>query len=79
MHFRGVLFICHGIGDHSLWYEDLADILVKIGFYVFTHDHGRSDVHYVCLLQVINVLKFGFTINIIHETLYLNICFEDVN
>lgn len=48
MHFRGVLFICHGIGDHSLWYKDLADILVKIGFYVFTHDHGRSDVHNVC-------------------------------
>lgn len=45
MHFRGVLFICHGIGDHSLWYEDLADILVKIGFYVFTHDHGRPEVH----------------------------------
>nr|XP_034305843.1 monoglyceride lipase-like [Crassostrea gigas] len=43
---RGVLFICHGIGDHSLWYEDLADILVKIGFYVFTHDHvgqGQSE------------------------------------
>lgn len=79
MYFRGVLFICYGIGDYSFWYEDLVDILVKIGFYVFIYDYGRFDVYNVCLLQVIYVLKFGFIINIIYEMFYLNMCFEDVN
>nr|XP_022302710.1 monoglyceride lipase-like [Crassostrea virginica] len=43
---RAALFICLGIGDHCLWYEGFADILVKLGFYVFTHDHvgqGQSE------------------------------------
>ncbi|XP_048743386.1 monoglyceride lipase-like isoform X2 [Ostrea edulis] len=39
---RAVIFICHGIGDHCLWYEGLAEALVQIGFYVFTHDHGQG-------------------------------------
>ncbi|XP_048741718.2 monoglyceride lipase-like isoform X2 [Ostrea edulis] len=43
---RALIFLCHGLGEHCLWYDDLAEALVHIGFYVFSHDHvghGQSD------------------------------------
>lgn len=43
---RALIFLCHGLGEHCLWYDDIAEALVKIGFYVFAHDHvghGQSE------------------------------------
>ncbi|XP_062574299.1 monoglyceride lipase-like [Saccostrea cucullata] len=43
---KALIFLCHGLGEHCLWYDDLAEALVNIGFYVFAHDHvghGQSE------------------------------------
>ncbi|KAK3101261.1 hypothetical protein FSP39_002224 [Pinctada imbricata] len=37
--FRALVFICHGYGEHCLWYNEVAEMLVKQGFFVFGHDH----------------------------------------
>lgn len=42
---RGIVFICHGFGEHLGWYDELARKLTATGFLVFGHDHaghGRS-------------------------------------
>ncbi|KAH6921787.1 hypothetical protein HPB50_004986 [Hyalomma asiaticum] len=41
---RALLFIAHGYGDHSQdqGYKILANALVGLGFYVFSHDHGKQ-------------------------------------
>ena len=38
---RALLLILHGLGEHCLWYTDMAEFLNKHGIYVFAHDHGR--------------------------------------
>ncbi|XP_042212007.1 monoglyceride lipase-like [Homarus americanus] len=43
---RGLVFICHGFGEHLQWYEDLALRLTATGLLAFGHDHvghGRSE------------------------------------
>ncbi|KAK3876087.1 hypothetical protein Pcinc_019099 [Petrolisthes cinctipes] len=43
---RGVVFLCHGFGEHLQWYEDLALRLAAAGLLAFGHDHvghGRSE------------------------------------
>lgn len=41
-----LVFICHGLGEHSGRYMFIVDELVKERYYVFTHDHvghGKSE------------------------------------
>ncbi|XP_070193242.1 monoglyceride lipase-like isoform X2 [Littorina saxatilis] len=43
---RALIFICHGAGEHCLWYTPLAQLLKEAGCYVFAHDHvghGQSE------------------------------------
>nr|XP_053651324.1 uncharacterized protein LOC128701577 isoform X2 [Cherax quadricarinatus] len=43
---RGLVFLCHGFGEHLQWYEDLALHLSATGLLAFGHDHvghGRSE------------------------------------
>eukprot|EP00123_Amoebidium_parasiticum_P020983 comp59632_c0_seq1/m.47856 comp59632_c0_seq1/g.47856 ORF comp59632_c0_seq1/g.47856 comp59632_c0_seq1/m.47856 type:complete len:641 (-) comp59632_c0_seq1:9-1931(-) len=43
---KGLLFICHGFGEHSGRYDTVAPYFNQIGVVVFAHDHqghGRSD------------------------------------
>ena len=35
----GVLQISHGMGEHSLRYEDVAHFLSRAGFHVYADDH----------------------------------------
>ncbi|XP_071550064.1 monoglyceride lipase-like isoform X2 [Panulirus ornatus] len=42
----GLVFLCHGFGEHLQWYEDLALCLTASGLLAFGHDHvghGRSE------------------------------------
>lgn len=39
---KGLLFISHGLGEHSGYYEEFASFLSSHGFIVFSHDHGNS-------------------------------------
>ena len=41
----GIVQIAHGMGEHSLRYAHLAEVLNQAGFHVYTNDHrghGRS-------------------------------------
>ncbi|XP_041348607.1 monoglyceride lipase-like [Gigantopelta aegis] len=43
---RCLVFIAHGLGEHCLWYDQLAEELTKRQVYVFSHDHighGQSE------------------------------------
>lgn len=43
---KALLLILHGLGEHCLWYTDMAEFLNKHGVYVFAHDHvghGQSE------------------------------------
>uniref|UniRef100_A0A8C5PM79 Monoglyceride lipase n=1 Tax=Leptobrachium leishanense TaxID=445787 RepID=A0A8C5PM79_9ANUR len=43
---RGLVFIVHGAGEHCCRYDDLAEILTRLNFLVFAHDHvghGQSE------------------------------------
>ncbi|XP_076040106.1 monoglyceride lipase-like [Oratosquilla oratoria] len=43
---RGLVFLCHGFGEHLQWYEELALRLAGSGVLAFGHDHvghGRSE------------------------------------
>jgi len=39
--FRALVFIVHGYCEHCLFYNEIAELLMKEGFYVFAHDHGN--------------------------------------
>jgi hypothetical protein len=39
--YRALVFICHGAGEHCLWYTTVALLLKEAGCYVFGHDHGN--------------------------------------
>lgn len=39
--FRGLVFVAHGAGEHCCRYDDLAQMLTGIDFFVFAHDHGE--------------------------------------
>ena len=41
LHYRGLVFICHGAAEHCLYYTEIAMYLIENGFYVFGHDHGN--------------------------------------
>lgn len=46
---RGVVQIAHGVGDHALRYEELAQDLVNAGYVVYADDHrghGQTGVEY---------------------------------
>ncbi|KAF7249748.1 Monoglyceride lipase [Varanus komodoensis] len=38
---RGLVFVAHGAGEHCCRYDDLAQMLTGINFFVFAHDHGE--------------------------------------
>jgi len=43
---RATVFIVHGLGDHSGWYDELASKLTESGYLVYAHDHqgfGKSE------------------------------------
>ena len=40
--YRALLLISHGLGEHCLWYTELAEFLNTHGIYVFAHDHSKS-------------------------------------
>ncbi|GIX93316.1 monoglyceride lipase [Caerostris darwini] len=43
---RALLLISHGMTEHTMVYDDIAQEMVQKGFFVFGHDHvghGRSD------------------------------------
>ncbi|KAG9472329.1 monoglyceride lipase [Eleutherodactylus coqui] len=43
---RALVFVVHGAGEHCCRYDDLAQILSGLNFYVFSHDHvghGQSE------------------------------------
>ncbi|XP_066472858.1 monoglyceride lipase isoform X2 [Tiliqua scincoides] len=43
---RGLVFVAHGAGEHCCRYDDLAQMLTDINFFVFAHDHvghGQSE------------------------------------
>ncbi|XP_053148754.1 monoglyceride lipase isoform X3 [Hemicordylus capensis] len=43
---RGLVFVAHGAGEHCCRYDDLAQMLTGINFFVFAHDHvghGQSE------------------------------------
>nr|XP_022302770.1 monoglyceride lipase-like isoform X3 [Crassostrea virginica] len=43
---KGLLFISHGLGEHSGCYEEFASFLSSHGFIVFSHDHvGHGESH----------------------------------
>ncbi|XP_062574319.1 monoglyceride lipase-like [Saccostrea cucullata] len=42
---KALIFVSHGLGEHSGWYDELGCSLAEIGFLVFSHDHvghGKS-------------------------------------
>ena len=41
MNLQGLVFICHGYGEHSQWYDDFCEKLCskEYGFICFSHDH----------------------------------------
>ncbi|GAB6020053.1 hypothetical protein CHUAL_002796 [Chamberlinius hualienensis] len=43
---KGVVFVSHGLSEHSGRYVEMAEILQRNGFFAFTHDHvghGKSE------------------------------------
>lgn len=38
--YRVLIFLCYGLGEYCLWYDDIVEVFVKIGFYVFVYDYG---------------------------------------
>ncbi|XP_072276647.1 monoglyceride lipase [Pyxicephalus adspersus] len=43
---RALVFVVHGAGEHCCRYDDLAQLLTGLNFFVFSHDHvghGQSD------------------------------------
>ncbi|MEV5850573.1 alpha/beta hydrolase [Streptomyces sp. NPDC051985] len=36
---KGIVQIAHGMGEHALCYQDVADVLVAAGYVVYSHDH----------------------------------------
>ncbi|BFZ10385.1 hypothetical protein BsWGS_13424 [Bradybaena similaris] len=43
---RGLVFMCHGAGEHCLYYTELAELLGERHLFVFAHDHqghGQSE------------------------------------
>ncbi|XP_078241381.1 monoglyceride lipase isoform X2 [Pogona vitticeps] len=43
---RGLVFVAHGAGEHCCRYDELAQMLTGINFFVFAHDHvghGQSE------------------------------------
>lgn len=43
---RGLVYVAHGAGEHCCRYDDLAEMLTSIDFFVFAHDHvghGQSE------------------------------------
>ena len=43
---KGILFIAHGVGEHSSRYKNVVDRFVPLGFAVYALDHighGRSE------------------------------------
>ncbi|CAG5120077.1 unnamed protein product [Candidula unifasciata] len=36
---RGLVFMCHGAGEHCLYYTELAELLRAKELFVFSHDH----------------------------------------
>ncbi|XP_060081377.1 monoglyceride lipase-like [Ylistrum balloti] len=44
--YRGLVFVAHGLAEHCLFYQEIAELLINKGFYVFAHDHvghGQSE------------------------------------
>ncbi|XP_061187072.1 monoglyceride lipase-like [Saccostrea echinata] len=42
---KALLFVSHGLGEHSGWYDELGSLLAGSGILVFSHDHvghGKS-------------------------------------
>ena len=40
---RAVVYICHGIGEYTGRYEQLAQVLSSNGILAVGHDHGEFD------------------------------------
>merc|ERR1712142_65874 len=36
---KGLVFICHGYGEHTDWYDEFGEMLARQGFLAFGHDH----------------------------------------
>jgi len=36
---KGLVFVCHGYGEHTEWYEEFGEMLASQGFLAFGHDH----------------------------------------
>jgi len=37
--FKGVVFICHGFAEHTIYYDDFGVMLAKQNLIAFAHDH----------------------------------------
>ena len=44
---RGMLYLCHGVGEYMGRYEKLGEFLAENGVLMFGHDHGRYAVYNV--------------------------------
>ena len=46
---RGMLYVCHGVGEYMGRYEKLGEFLAENDILMFGHDHGRLCVTGQCL------------------------------
>ena len=45
--FRALLLLLHGLCEHCLWYNEMAEFLNAQGIYVYAHDHGSFLLSYL--------------------------------
>ena len=50
LYFRAVVFISHGITDHSGRHHKLALFLQENQFAVYAHDHGKWDLLLILMI-----------------------------
>ena len=60
---KGLMFLAHGFGEHSGWYEELGSRLASHGILAFAHDHsghgqsaGERSVAAIGLVVVVDLV-----------------------
>lgn len=50
MYGRALVFMCHGAGEHCLYYGEIAELLKAKDIFVFGHDHRKCSVMFQSLV-----------------------------